>query len=187
MQLPAEVRLRENVSYILQCYVVSDSKPIFFEWLKDGSSLMTTPEYKIDHHDTWSTLTFKRLTKNDMATYTCRVKNVEGIDTTSTKLICIFSKSLILCWMLHITILDASSNDPPIITKIVATHLSQPQGSELNIMCPISTGSKPITFKWFKDNTEIKHGNHGSIENKPSFSVLMIPALEPKHSGNYSC
>ena len=90
MQLPSEIRLRENVSYMFQCHVISDSKPIFFEWLKDNHPLVATghsSEYKIDHFETWSTLTFKRLTINDMATYTCRVKNVEGIDTTSTKLI----------------------------------------------------------------------------------------------------
>lgn len=67
--------------------------------------------------------------------------------------------------------------------------MSQPQNSVLNLMCPIFTGSQPITFKWFKDNIEIKHGNQrGSIvDNKPSFSVLMIPELELKDSGNYSC
>ena len=97
-------------------------------------------------------------------------------------------KLLILCFSIYTNILDASSNDVPIISKIVSTHMSQLQGSMLNIMCPISTGSQLITFKWFKNNIEIKHENHHvSIENKPSFSVLMIQELEPDDSGNYSC
>ena len=97
----------------------------------------------------------------------------------------------ILCFSIYITTLGASSsNGPPIISKIVSTHMSQPQGSVLNLMCPIFAGSRPITFKWFRDNIEIErenHHHHVSIENKPSFSLLMIPELEPNDSGNYSC
>ena len=95
---------------------------------------------------------------------------------------------ILCCFWFHIDHLVASSNDPPVISRIVSTQMSQSQGSVLNLMCPISSGSQPITFKWFKDNIEIKHANQrGSINNNPSFSVLIIPELELKDSGNYSC
>ena len=80
------IDLVENISYILQCNVLSGSN-VYFEWSKDNLKVAEDDSIKVDNYKTLSSLSFKSLHRNHSGTYSCRVKNAFGSDSTSTQLL----------------------------------------------------------------------------------------------------
>ena len=77
----------QNISYVLQCNVLSGSIPIFFEWTKDKTNkLSESSNVKIDNFEKISILNFNELQRENSGLYTCTAKNAFGSDSTSTQL-----------------------------------------------------------------------------------------------------
>ncbi|OTF82921.1 Immunoglobulin domain containing protein, partial [Euroglyphus maynei] len=141
------------------------STPIFFEWIKDDHRKLSASEYKIDNHDTTSSLAFKSLNPNDTGSYTCNAKNVYGSDSITTKLIILES---------------------PVLVKLYSQN-EQTKGSALVLTCNIAKGSKPFRFQWFKNGVELSGGSRSMIETKDIFSLYTLRNIDFNDMGNYSC
>lgn len=81
------MELVQNMSYALQCNLMTGSKPVFFDWLKNGHKLPLSNKVKIENFETFSLLTMKDLQASDSSNFTCNVHNSFGSDSTSTHLI----------------------------------------------------------------------------------------------------
>lgn len=55
------------------------------------------------------------------------------------------------------------------------------------MMCHISKGDTPLEIKWLFNNEEMSRelGSHSKVGDRSS--VLVLPALTDRHSGNYTC
>ena len=84
MEMTNSFNLLEDISFVLQCLLQSGSKPVFFDWQKDGRKLFNSTKIKIDNFDSFSTLSLNDLHRSDSGVYTCGVKNAFGNDSTST-------------------------------------------------------------------------------------------------------
>ena len=87
MHLPQENGQFENMSFILSCMVSSGSQPFQFEWIKDDQLLENDDRHKVENHETTSMLSLRKLHRKDTGSYTCKVKNQFGTDSTSTRLL----------------------------------------------------------------------------------------------------
>lgn len=61
-------------------------------------------------------------------------------------------------------------------------------GNEVRLMCLVEKGSKPITFKWLRNEIEliaIDNRRINSIDD--SMSLLTFTAIKGSDQGNYSC
>ena len=63
---------------MVSCSVESGTPPFRFQWLKDDSPLSETEVLSIRTADDISSLTFRQLSRQDVANYTCLVSNREG-------------------------------------------------------------------------------------------------------------
>ena len=63
------------------------------------------------------------------------------------------------------------------------------EGSSARIMCYITTGTKPVFFKWNKDGVELAttHRLKYKIDNSEGESLLKIDNINRSDQGNYSC
>ena len=85
IEMKHEFDLMEDTNlFPLQCYLQSGSKPVFFEWFKNGQKLFNSSKIKIDNFDSFSTLLLSELHRTDSGVYICGVKNAFGNDSTST-------------------------------------------------------------------------------------------------------
>lgn len=87
--LPTEVDLQENLTYTLTCNLVSGTRPVHFEWTTNGGRipLVESERLRMEKTDSFSSLMFKSLHRNDSNTYTCTATNGFGTDSTATQLI----------------------------------------------------------------------------------------------------
>ena len=53
--------------------------------------------------------------------------------------------------------------------------------------CATSQGSKPIEFKWMKDNKDVENVPNTSVLNQAGFSVLTVGPASKENVGNYTC
>lgn len=72
----------------MMCSSHSGSKPLFFQWLKDGHILGNHPDsrYKIENSDAFSLFIIDNINRNDAGNYSCVVRNAYGTDSQSTVL-----------------------------------------------------------------------------------------------------
>ncbi|RWR99484.1 hemicentin-1-like protein, partial [Dinothrombium tinctorium] len=71
----------EGTKFLTTCFVKKGSKPIFFQWLKNGHVLNEDEDIKIDSLEDVSLFTIKRVKPNDAGNYTCVARNAAGTDT----------------------------------------------------------------------------------------------------------
>lgn len=65
---------------------------------------------------------------------------------------------------------------------------SQNVGTKLKLSCTVQQGSKPLQFEWFKnDRLLLIEDLHFQIKHEVDDSELIIPELNSRDSGNYSC
>ena len=81
------IELLENSTYVLTCNLFSGSKPIFFEWYKNGQKFSETNNVHVENTNHYSLLTMINLTAQDSGNYECRAKNVYGTSSTSTQFV----------------------------------------------------------------------------------------------------
>ena len=78
----------EGSTFYVFCAAEEGSIPLFFEWTKNGQNIKSVPNvnHKIEYLDMSSTLTIKKITRNDSGNYSCLVKNSFGSDSQSVVL-----------------------------------------------------------------------------------------------------
>ena len=86
--------LIENMTYPLTCVLISGSKPIFFDWYRNGEKVMERLNLKIDNQDRISLLSLTNVQTSDSGKYECYAKNQFGQDSIVTN---ILVKGLIIC------------------------------------------------------------------------------------------
>jgi hypothetical protein len=86
--LPKRVQ-PEGSLYLLVCHTIAGTKPVFFQWNKNGLNLSNNPEshFKIDNNDDNSQFAIKSVDKKDSGNYSCIARNAFGADIQSTLLI----------------------------------------------------------------------------------------------------
>ena len=84
MEMNNNFNLLEDISFVLHCYLLSGSKPVFFDWLKDGHRVFNSSKVKIGNFDSFSTLSLNDLHRSDSGVYMCSVKNAFGNDSVSS-------------------------------------------------------------------------------------------------------
>lgn len=87
LPLSKSIELFPNMSHVFVCNTVSGSKPIFFEWTKDGHRIVHSDKSRVEIVDAMSMLTLRSLTRNDSGLFACKAQNTFGSDSTSTLLI----------------------------------------------------------------------------------------------------
>ena len=64
------------------CSIQKGSPPLFYDWAFNGKIIKSSPDvsFKIENFETFSTLSIKKLERDDSGNYTCTVKNSVGSD-----------------------------------------------------------------------------------------------------------
>ena len=78
-----------NTYFQILCSVLEGSKPLFFEWSRNGQSIRSGPavKHRIDNSEMFSTFIIESVEKIDAGNYSCLVKNAVGSDSQSVLLI----------------------------------------------------------------------------------------------------
>ncbi|RWR98355.1 cell adhesion molecule-like protein, partial [Dinothrombium tinctorium] len=76
----------DGTKFFSACYIKKGSKPIFFQWLKNGHVLNEDDEIKIESSEDVSLFTIKHVKLNDAGNYTCVAKNAIGADSSTVVL-----------------------------------------------------------------------------------------------------
>ncbi|CAL1281293.1 unnamed protein product [Larinioides sclopetarius] len=79
-----------------------------------------------------------------------------------------------------------SKGTPPKIQPFSVSDVLN-EGESAKLGCVIRNGDGPFTFKWYKDNREIKIDSHFEIKNLNDVSFLTVKTLTAYTSGNYTC
>ena len=83
-EFPSNAKPESRIS--VMCSTVSGKPPFQFEWLRNGIPLEKNERINIGTNEDGSMLTFRQSKKEDVANYTCIVKNREGMDAFTARL-----------------------------------------------------------------------------------------------------
>ncbi|KAG9340908.1 hypothetical protein JZ751_020101, partial [Albula glossodonta] len=150
----------------IEC-TVAGSPELKVKWFQDGKEISDSRRYKMTFKNNVAILKILAAEKRDNCEYMMEVANRVGKDQCS-------------CF---VTVLDRIV--PPSFTK----HLKKIDGnvgSDVIMECKV-TGSQPVTFTWFKDETEIKAGAKYETEHTESTATLRITQLQKSDAGMYTC
>jgi len=87
--LPQSSSQTENSSFRLMCHTFAGTKPVFYQWSKNGQVLTNSPEskYKIETYEDHSQFVLKSVDRSDSGNYSCIARNAFGTDSQSALLI----------------------------------------------------------------------------------------------------
>ena len=68
------------------CSLDAGSTPVKFEWLKNGIPIVVDERVDTSTTQELSTLTLRKLKREDAANYTCIARNKEGMDAFTARL-----------------------------------------------------------------------------------------------------
>ncbi len=79
----------EGFSFRLYCSIQTGTKPLFFQWSKNGLILNNSPQtnYKIENSEDQSIFKIMNVIRADSGNYSCSVRNAFGTDSQSAILI----------------------------------------------------------------------------------------------------
>lgn len=84
-EFPSDGRVNDRVS--VTCTTKSGSPPFQFEWMRNGIPLTKNDRISFGTIEDASVLTFRQLKEEDVANYTCMVRNNHGMDTFTAPLV----------------------------------------------------------------------------------------------------
>src|SRR6218665_1154055 len=80
----SSLNVEQNEPYQLICGLSKGSKPIQFQWFKDGFKLESSSSILIDSNPSFSNLKIVSLQHEHSGNYTCSAESPEGTDRTWT-------------------------------------------------------------------------------------------------------
>ncbi len=89
LSLPSQNAVTKGSFFRLFCQSSAGTKPLFFQWIRNGQTLTNSPEseYKIENNEDYSHFTIKSVDRNDSGNYSCVVRNAFGTDIQSALLV----------------------------------------------------------------------------------------------------
>ncbi|KAH9528840.1 hypothetical protein DERF_002756 [Dermatophagoides farinae] len=154
------------------CYLQSSgSRPLHFEWLKDGQILRhygdKLTSYTISTTEDDTLFSIDKIRLNDTGSYTCLVRNSYGSDSKTISL----------------------------TVKVPSLGHFKPSeslnvGHKFKLFCYPLAGVPQFQFEWFKNGHPLSSSpsnNHYIIEEINDASLFTIETLQQNDSGNYSC
>jgi hypothetical protein len=89
LPLPPKTELSEGSSFRLFCYSSAGTKPLFYQWSKNGQNLVNNPHssFKIETFKDNSQFGIEKVDRNDSGNYSCIARNAFGTDIQSALLI----------------------------------------------------------------------------------------------------
>ncbi|UYV62103.1 Dscam, partial [Cordylochernes scorpioides] len=169
------------------CFATSGTKPLNFEWKKDGRAIKKDSNIHIKSEKDFSVIVIDPVRLESMGNYSCTVSNKYGMDTTTAQL----SVKASPRWLNKPT--DNSVARGQNVSLICSAEgFPRPKiswkkykvtGEKESSACFIISGSKPLTFEWRKDGNLLEKG----VKSEKDFSVLMIDPVGLESMGNYSC
>uniref|UniRef100_T1IT85 Down syndrome cell adhesion molecule-like protein Dscam2 n=1 Tax=Strigamia maritima TaxID=126957 RepID=T1IT85_STRMM len=144
----------------LQCVVVEGDTPLSIHWEKDGKPIPSDFGVTVRDIDEFSSiLTIVAITPRHNGKYTCRATNAAG------------------------TVI------PPKILPFAFQDDQFFKGMRAHIVCAVSQGDLPISFKWLKDGQDISSSGMGIImrDYDGHAKSLSIESVLSIHTGNYTC
>lgn len=84
--LSAITEADKDDSIVITCSASKGSKPITFEWLRNGEKLFYSSDFTIDNKVSASILTFDRIRLEHSGNYSCVATNSDGSDQSVTLL-----------------------------------------------------------------------------------------------------
>lgn len=76
--------VEQNESFLLSCNVLKGTKPVRFEWYKNGKKLSTNSGIVLDTKSSSSSLTIDSMLMQHSGNYSCRAQNNHGFDQVAT-------------------------------------------------------------------------------------------------------
>ncbi|VDO27823.1 unnamed protein product [Haemonchus placei] len=166
---PQSVAAKAGETVVFTCKTTGVPPPTL-EWCRvDGTPIQSGGKFKIEHgHAGDSKLIIEKVDANDANTYAAIARNSGGT----------FQSRFML------NVLQARPPDAPEFTgKFQSTTIYE--GDSVKLFCR-ATGDK-ITYKWFKDNEEIRSSPPFRIENKGNETTLFIENATLAEGGWYRC
>jgi hypothetical protein len=89
LALSQQNTVSEGFSFRLLCSIQTGSKPLFFQWSKNGQILSNSPQtnYKIENSEDQSIFKILNVIRTDSGNYSCTVRNAFGSDSQSAMLL----------------------------------------------------------------------------------------------------
>uniref|UniRef100_A0A7I4YU80 Ig-like domain-containing protein n=1 Tax=Haemonchus contortus TaxID=6289 RepID=A0A7I4YU80_HAECO len=166
---PQSIAAKAGETVVFTCKTTGVPPPTL-EWCRvDGTPIQSGGKFKIEHgHAGDSKLIIEKVDANDANTYAAIARNSGGT----------FQSRFML------NVLQARPPDAPEFTgKFQSTTIYE--GDSVKLFCR-ATGDK-VTYKWFKDNEEIKSSPPFRIENKGNETTLFIENATLAEGGWYRC
>jgi hypothetical protein len=88
LPLPPQSAVTKGSFFRLLCQSSAGTKPLFFQWIRNGQTLVNSPEseYRIENNDDYSLFSIKSVDRSDSGNYSCIVRNAFGTDLQSALL-----------------------------------------------------------------------------------------------------
>ncbi|KRF98103.1 uncharacterized protein Dwil_GK22019, isoform BN [Drosophila willistoni] len=139
-------------------------------WERDNRALPINRKQKVFPN---GTLIIENVERNsDQATYTCVAKNQEGYSARGS--------------------LEVQVMEPPQLAALLLSASMCDVNDYVQLTCIASKGATPIIFKWWLNGQQLHDDSSEPAEVTQATvgehtSLLLIPKVQAKHSGNYSC
>ncbi|KAF3699447.1 Obscurin [Channa argus] len=148
----------ENGSVTLQCETAQTPSTVI--WLKGHTELKAGGRYEMLQKERVLTLIIKHLEKKDTDIYTCDVGTAKSMAKVTVKAL------------------------PPTFVHKMKSQEAE-EGADISLHCELS---KPgVLVEWKKGAQVLKSGNKYHIKQQVTVNELVINAVVPEDSGDYSC
>ncbi|KAG8327858.1 hypothetical protein J6590_009661 [Homalodisca vitripennis] len=203
----SDLLLGERVG--VQCVISKGDPPLTIQWQKDGLELTVATSgdggpsggsiIVRDLDDFTSILSIGALARHHGGNYTCLASNsVARAHHTASLSVNGPTLPDVRIPIPHPpypgntdTLMPIPVNLPPAITPFSFGELSL--GERVRVTCSVKRGDPPVTINWFKDSHPLDSESFPDsdltiIRDLEDFSsVLAIPHVDSRHSGNYTC
>ncbi|GIZ00400.1 titin [Caerostris extrusa] len=145
------------------CGILQGSKPLTFQWTKDGKEITDVPNTSVDVQAEYSVLTISPASKNNVGNYTCIVRNSFG----------------------------QHSHDASFALKEAPSWIKEPEdvvgieGQRIEIKCSADGLPKP-EISW-KRTLETQTIELGDFADQQKDGTLIISSLKIQNAGTYVC
>ncbi|KAH7641815.1 immunoglobulin domain containing protein [Dermatophagoides farinae] len=179
---------------VLTCNVAKGSKPLRFQWFKNGVELSNTGRSTIENKDIFSFFTLRNIDSNDVGNYSCVVTNKFGFDKLWIQLTVTGSTSIFFEWYKD----DHKKLSSTEYKIVIYDTMSSIVFKRLNSNDDTGTytcnarnvhGTDSITTKLVIQEL-LRHRNPElsyQIKTDNFLSFFTILKLKASDSGNYSC